>query len=104
MIQKRHSIQPELQQLSKLTLDTNTNTSSNTNSDSSKQRHSYTFGKRQEMKKLSLKDLVLDASQEKKLDSLFSSTAGTSSGMWCQSTNDLGNILHSFTYCSSTIV
>ncbi|ORY99477.1 hypothetical protein BCR42DRAFT_430262 [Absidia repens] len=65
-IQKRHSIQPELQQLSKLTLDTNTNTSANT--DSSKQRHSYTFGKQQEMKKLSLKDLVLDASQEKKLD------------------------------------
>ncbi|ORZ24375.1 hypothetical protein BCR42DRAFT_486661 [Absidia repens] len=61
-IQKRHSIEPRLYRLSKLINDENDTRSSN------KQRHSYTFGKHEEMKALSLKDLVLDPLQERKLD------------------------------------
>ncbi|CAO3599672.1 unnamed protein product [Absidia cylindrospora] len=50
-IQKRHSIEPRLYRLSKLISDENDTHSNN------KQRHSYTFGKQEEMKALSLKDL-----------------------------------------------
>lgn len=62
LIQKRHSIEPRVYRFSKII---------NYDNDidfTSKQRHSYTFGKHQEMKNLSLKDLMLDPTQEKKLD------------------------------------